>query len=149
MGLIDDIEVPPVIFEVAKTIPEMNDYVKQYMPVFESSMAKCKEYYSDLQEAIYTIGLYIISYEHAIESLDFSKKQLENALEKISEITDDNIDEVRNKLNEDINSNRKIVVHLEDKKGKFEGILEKLNEKSKQVVEKNLSLERQYTYIKG
>ncbi len=149
MGLIDEIEVPPVIFGTANNIVEMKEYVKQYMPVFEASMAKCKEYYNDLQEAIFTIGSYIISYEHAIESLDFSKKQLEKALAKLSEITDENIDEIISKLNKDIESNKKIVIHLEDKKGKFEEILEKLNEKSKQAVEKNLSLERQYTYIKG
>ena len=110
--------------------------------VIESSMAKCKELYQKLQDAMYTVGIYTISYDRAIESADFSLKQIEKAQECMSEITDENKNEIENKIEKYIQDNADLKKVLKSKRDALEHLYNTLNSLSARVININNQLDR-------
>ncbi len=142
MGLIDEIPIPRDMTYEEYTFANLAiEYRKKYEPVFLSSMETCKKYFNQLQESIYVISAYIISYEHAIESLNFAHKQLEKTLDTLVEITDTNLYKIRGQIIEEKTKNRHLAWDLSAKVTKMKKILDIMNEKSKLVVEINNDLD--------
>jgi DNA repair exonuclease SbcCD ATPase subunit len=140
MGLIEDIQIPDFPRDFSKN-ENILYYKNNVSPIVKESMEKCKQYYNELQEAIYTVSSYIISYQHTLESLEFSKKQMEKAREKLQEIDDSNFNVVRNHLNYNINRNSVLDRDLNAKILRLRQILDKLNEDSAEVIRKNAILD--------
>lgn len=112
--------------------------------VIESSMAKCKELYEKLQDAMFTVGTYTLSYDRAIESADFSLKQIQKVQECMSEITDEteNKIEIDSNIEKYIQDNADLKNVLQSKRDALENLYYTLNDLSARVININNQLDK-------
>ena len=122
-------------------VAKAQHYVEYARGVIESSMALCKEYYEQLQDALYTVGAYITAYDRAIESNDYSYIQVLNAYDSLGEIEDENKTKINNNLEKYFKNNRDLSEVLLEKRKSLKNLYDNLNTLSARVIEINNDLD--------
>ena len=142
MGLIDSIQIPRDMttdeeYEIREGRIDSCSYYKECNYIFESSMKDCKRYYTQISEALFIVASYIVNYDRAIESIEYSIKQLRIALDKSKELTDENLHEIRNNFEIDIEKMNSLITEIEKKREGCQELLDALNIKAKDVIRVN------------